>query len=291
MPTDIIAVPAFPRLSEYAGPWAMEPNAFRMAWDTFKNTDLVTHMRADSEKSKDLPESRRTSQVQNVPLRNGKSVSVISMFGTLMKQRSSMGGTSTIDLRREIRQAANDPEVGAILLAIESPGGTVSGTDDLAREVKSARVRKPVWAYVEDLCASAAYWVASQAGLVYANSHTALVGSIGTFMQIFDLSAAFARDGVKAIVFATGPLKGAGAPGTEVTEQQQKYFQSLIEGSQREFDRAVRAGRGLSESELKAVRTGGVFQAQEAMSNRLIDGIQSLERTIQMISEAAQAKK
>lgn len=289
MPTEPILVPTFPRLSEYAGIWAMEPGAFRLAWDAAQRIDLAAHMKAMDDE--DTPETKRRVQVQSVSARNGKTVSIISVVGTLMKQRSSFGGTSTIELRREVRQAANDPDVGAILLAIESPGGVVAGTDDLAQEVKSARMKKPVWAHVDDLCASAAYWVASQAGLVYANSKTALVGSIGTYMTIYDLSGAFAHDGVKALVFATGPLKGAGTPGAPVTEEQQRYFQALIEGSQREFDRAVRSGREMTDAELKAVRTGGVFQAGEAIANKLIDGIQSLDRTIQMISEAASARK
>src|SRR5581483_9650939 len=110
--------------------------------------------------------------------------------GMLMKGQSSMGGTSTVMARRDIRQAVADQDVAGILLAIDSPGGTVAGTDDLAAEVRQARTSKPVWAAIDDLGASAAYWVASQTQRVTVNSPTALVGSIGTLQVIRDLSAA-----------------------------------------------------------------------------------------------------
>lgn len=285
----LVAVPDFPRLSEYAGLWSMEPGAAAALWDAARSVNMVAHVAAalkawDDERA---GPPKPKSLIERQQARNGQTVAVIPVLGAMMKQRSSMGGTSTIQLRRDVRQAANDPEVGAILLAVESPGGVVAGTADLAAEVKAARKRKPVWAHVDDLAASAAYWVASQAGQVYANTNTALVGSIGTYQLVYDVSGAAEREGVKALLFATGPLKGAGLPGTQVTEEQQRYFQQIVDAMQAEFDAAVRSGRGLSAKELADARTGGVFTAAEAQRLGLIDGVRSLDQTLNALADAA----
>lgn len=276
MVDSILTVPNFPRLEEYASIWLMEPMAFRAYWEAAQKIDLDAHIR-------NAP-AIQPGSYETVPARNGSSVAVVKALGTLMKQRPSLGGTSTIDLRRQIRGAAADPNISGILLTIDSPGGTVSGTDDLARDIKAARRKKPIWAHIDDLGASAAYWLASQADVVYANSPTALVGSIGTIMTIYDVSAAAERDGIRALVFATGALKGAGARGTPVTEEQAAYFQSLVNASQESFDEAVRKGRGLTAAQLQDVRSGAIYPAPLAQEKRLIDGIRSLDATIEALA-------
>jgi len=274
-----LAVPAFARLCDYVGLWAVDPAYFAAQWRIVHATDLPRHMAAG-------PPPKPASQTEMFTGKNGKTVAVIKAAGTLMKAQSSMGGTSTVQLRRDVRAASNDPNVSAILLAIDSPGGTVAGTADLAADVKAARKKKPVWAHVDDLGASAAYWIASQADAVFANSPTALVGSIGTVLTVYDLSEAAAKDGVKALVFATGPLKGAGTPGAAVTDEQAGYFQTLVNETQTHFDAAVQKGRGLNGTQLAAVRTGGVFPAVEALDKRLIDGIRSLDSTLEALAAA-----
>ena len=273
----LISVPTFARIEEYAGLWAYEPTRFAHAWQVYTQTDWARHMAA--------AQPSRGASVEYVAGRSGK-VAIIKATGTLMKAASSTGGTSTIQIRRDIRAASADKEVSAILLAIDSPGGTVAGTSDLAADVASARRSKPVWAHIDDLGASAAYWIASQADAVFANSETALVGSIGTIMTVYDLSKNAEKEGVRAMVFATGPLKGAGTPGTEITSEQAEYFQAMVEESQRSFDNAVMRGRGMSASELAAVRTGAVFSAARAKDLRLIDGIRSMDDTLEAIAKA-----
>jgi len=283
-PQTLLTVPTFPRAREYAGVWAIEPTAGAALWSLCQRTDLAAHVAAAG------PVQLEAAEYQTIKAGGGQSVAVIPLTGTLMKAVGSMqAGTSTVATRRAIRKAAADPDVSAILLAIDSPGGTVSGTADLAAEVRDAQKSKPVWAFIEDLGASAAYWVASQAEKVFANTPTAMVGSIGTLAVVYDLSGAAEQQGVKALVFGTGPLKGAGVPGSEVTDEQQAYFRGLVEDAQKSFDQAVRKARGLTDKQLADVRTGGVFGAGEALSRKLIDGVQSFDRTVTEL--AAEAKR
>jgi len=276
---DTILTPEFARLADWSGIWAMEPRAFAAHAEAIRHVDLRLHMQQP------VPEAR--SAIEKTPAtRGGQGVAIVKVAGTMMKSQSSFGGTSTVQIRRDIRQATADPDIGGILLAIDSPGGTVAGTDDLAADVRAARRSKPVWAHIDDLGASAAYWVASQADQIYANSSTAMVGSIGTLMVVYDESEAFGKMGVRAFKFATGPLKGAGAMGTPITDEQAAYFQAMIDGSQQAFDAAVRRGRGLTDKQLADVRTGGVFLAEEAVRRKLIDGIRPLSKTLDEMARA-----
>lgn len=274
-----LLVPHFTRLEEYAGVWAMEERAFIAQWQVAANADLVAHIRQAQPKT-----AADIGGTEMIRAKGGKSVAVVRVVGTLMKQRASMGGTSTLDIRRQVRQAASNPDVSAILLAVDSPGGSAAGTDDLAQDVKAATRKKPVWAHISDLGASAAYWIASQAEVVYANSATALVGSIGTLMTLYDMSGLAEREGVKTLVFATGPLKGAGARGAPITEEQQAYFQGIVNATQEAFDAAVMKGRRLTATQLAAVRSGAVWPATTAKELKLIDGIKSLDATIESLA-------
>lgn len=274
-------VPSFPRLDEYVGVWGIEPKAGAALWQAAAKIDLAAHVKQEPPK----PESK----IEKIPVggrsSQGKTIAVIKVMGALMKQVPSLtDGSSTVALRRDLRQAAADPDVAAILLAIDSPGGTVAGTDDLARDVAQARKQKPVWAQIEDLGASAAYWIASQSGKIFANSKTALVGSIGTFMVVHDLSQLAENEGIKVLVFSTGTLKGAGVPGTEISAEQEEYFQGLVDAAQGIFDTAVRLARRLSDKQLADVKSGAVFSATVARERNLIDGIQPMDATLEQLA-------
>ncbi len=167
-----------------------------------------------------------------------EGVGVLPLHGPSMKARSKYGGYSTVDARRQLRAMAADERVGAILLHIDSPGGHVAGTKELADDVAAVDQTKPVHAYIEDAGASAAYWVASQARTIAANA-MAMVGSLGTFTVLYDLSKAAEMEGVQVHVVSTGERKGAAAPGTPVTDEDVAEAQRLVDG----FDAFFRAAR------------------------------------------------
>ncbi|VTR99228.1 peptidase s49 : Uncharacterized protein OS=Isosphaera pallida (strain ATCC 43644 / DSM 9630 / IS1B) GN=Isop_2434 PE=4 SV=1: Peptidase_S49 [Gemmata massiliana] len=283
-----LTVPTFPRATDYAGVWAIEPSAGAALWSLAQRMDLAAHVSAA-----ESPKLAAAEPYQTVKAGAGQQIAVIPIAGALMKAQGSMSSaTSTVAARRAVRKAAADPDVSAILLHVDSPGGTVSGTADLAADVKAASKQKPVWAFAEDLCASAAYWIASQADQIFANTATAMIGSIGTLAVVYDLSGAAEQQGIKALVFGTGPIKGAGTPGAPVTEEQQAYFRDLVEGSQKSFDAAVQKSRALTDKQLAAAKTGGVFGAPEALERKLIDGIQSFDQTVAgLAAEARRANR
>lgn len=267
---DHLLLPDFPRLSEWFGAWAVLPERAESLWAAVQNTDWPAHFAAFAQ----APKPTADSNVGMVSTGSGnKNIAVIPLVGDLMKSRSSMGGTSTVQVRRDIRSAVRNPDVSGILLAIDSPGGTVSGTADLGAEIKAARRTKPVFAQIEDTGASAAYWIASQASRVYASSGTTIAGSIGTVLAVTKEASG------KVQVFTSGPLKRPGADGT-LTDEQASYLQGLVNGWQSQFDAAVKSGRRLTDKQLASVNSGAVFLANTALELKLIDGIQSTDQTL-----------
>lgn len=210
-------------------------------------------------------------------------VAVIDLSGPLTKYETSFqsffGGTSTVRARATLRDAARDPRVHAILLRIDSPGGTVAGTSDLAEAIKAADARKPVHAYIEDLGASAAYWLASQARRVSANT-SAEVGSIGVFAVLEDTSGAYAKEGVKVHVVKAGAFKGLGVPGTAITDAQLSEVQRQVDAIGDIFVTAIASGRQLPLKRVKELADGRVHIAQAAKDLGLIDEVGTLESAV-----------
>jgi len=264
-----------PHVEQYFGVWAMHEDIFRGMVERTNQMDLRLHVSNQAGGG----EMNQASASREYQVTTG-GVAVIHATGTLMKYTSSISAnTSTIALRRQIRSAARDEEVQAILLRIDSPGGTVSGTYDLVDDVRDAGAKKPVYAYIEDLGASAAYAVASAASKVFANS-SALVGSIGTFSVLQDLTGSAAQLGIKVHVIRAGKFKGAGVPGTEITVEHLAEAQRLVDGMNEFFLQTIEAGRKLPRQRVEAVADGRVWIAQEAKTLGLIDGVQGIDATL-----------
>lgn len=220
---------------------------------------------------------------------NVDGVAVVPMVGSMDKGFGKYNGVSTKFTQLALDTAAADKRVKSILLRIESPGGAAAGTMELADKVRAVDALKPVYAFGEDLVASAAYWVASAARKISANA-PAEIGSVGTFAVIQDLSQRAADEGVKVHVISTGKFKGAGVPGTEVTQEQLDLFQERVNEMNSHFQSAVSAGRGLTGKQLADVSTGRVWSAAKAMQMGLIDAVTTFEASLEEARAAGENK-
>jgi len=217
------------------------------------------------------------------------SVAVISIAGQMTKGDSSFGGTSTVRTRQALRRAMADDSVRAVLLAIDSPGGTVSGTIDLADDVARATTVKPVWAAIDDLGASAAFYVATSADRITAN-RSAVVGSIGMVMILQDSSKMAEDLGVTVHVLSTGPNKGAGMPGAPITEGQLAVHQELVDDLGRQFVSHVNERRGLKLALGEGAADGRVMIAEKAKAAGLVDAVQPFGDTLAEMQGALAAE-
>ncbi len=197
---------------------------------------------------------------------------VISMRGVMTKHPTCatyfFGGCVTKEVAQSIRDAEADTRVSRVVLLIDSPGGEVSGTEQLARVVRECS--KPTVAVIEDCGCSAAYWVASQADEVVANS-TALVGSIGVYFAVADWSKWLDNEGVKITEFTSGAIKGAGS-GLEVTDAQAASIQANIDSLFAVFRADVERKRTINPD----VYDARILVGEGALAAGLIDRIGAL---------------
>lgn len=268
-----------PHIQQYLGLWSIEASAAARMQQIF--TGSWTKYLAEFQSR--IDEGEHSPSAHGYEL-TPEGVAIIDLEGVLTKYGSSfsMGG-STVRLRKALRNAREDAAVQSILLAIESPGGSTMGTPEAAAEVAATAKIKPVHAYIEDIGASAAYWIASQANTISANA-AAMVGSIGTYFAVDDVSRAFTKAGIKTHFFTTGPHKGAGYMGTALTDEQRAEFQSLVERMNAPFVAAVKAGRGLDDAQLAEVTDGRCWRGDEAVAVGLIDEVKTYDEALAALS-------
>lgn len=277
-----------PHIDQYVGVWGLWEPQLKALVTRAAQVNVQLHLQQAS-----TPEARAEIEARGDTeyevTRDG--VAIVPLHGSLMKHASSFSAnTSTVAARRQIRAAARDEMVAGILLHIDSPGGTVAGTHDLAADIREVAKSKPVYAYCEDLCASAAYWLACQASRVYANE-SAVIGSIGVFSVLYDFSKAAESDGVKVHVVKFGAMKGAGVAGTEVTDEQLAEFQKLVNAYGEDFVNTVAAGRKISRAVAEQLADGRVHKGQAAVDLKLIDGVRSLQQAVdELVSESGKRK-
>lgn len=211
----------------------------------------------------------------------GDNVAVIPVDGVIGRKFSSTlysSGVTSVDvLTRLINMAADDEEVNAILLAVDSPGGTVQGVAEAADAVKRANEIKPVIAYADGLMCSAAYWISCNAGAIYAY-RDAVVGSIGVYSAYLDESRAYEMQGYRQEVFKSGEHKAMGMPGTSLTDEQRAMIQKSVDEIGLAFRTAVKTGR-ISRVQDEDMQ-GQAFNASEAKRKSLVDSVATFEQAL-----------
>jgi signal peptide peptidase SppA len=263
--------------------WAMEPSAFERLRELVSNSS---------------PERLAAASAQSAAggshpgYENRGGVAVIQFAGAVAKRHnlwsSLFGGRAvTTETRAAVDAAVADPSVDSILMVIDSPGGTVDGVGDLADTVAAANKTKPVCAYAEDMCASAAYWIGSQASRFVGNP-TASVGSIGVFAAVPDVSRLVKNLGIEMNVVKSVSGKGGGTMGAPVTDAQLAEVQRMVNSIHSEFVAAVSRGRG---RDMSAVADGRVYMGQDAVDLGLIDAVEPISATIEAMQMIAEQKK
>ncbi len=220
---------------------------------------------------------RTDRQVAVIPIRG-----LISHRPTLLSQ--IFGGTATRTVSRELRQALDDPSISSVMLDVDSPGGTVEGTVELADEIYKARGRKRIVAAVNATGASAAYWIASQATEVNVTP-SGQIGSIGVVAMHEDISKAAEMEGVKISLISAGrykteanPFEALGADAREAMQAQVNFFYSA-------FVNAVARGRGVSASQVReGFGQGRMVSAQQAVDQGMADRVATSDHVLSRLS-------
>lgn len=168
---------------------------------------------------------------------------------------------------KDLRHAAEDTSVKAIVLYIDSPGGAVTTSDVIHHEVLEARKAKPITVYMDNIAASGGYYISCAANHITANANT-LTGSIGVIISTINIADVMNKVGVKAEVFTSGPFKDMLSMTRPINEEESAYVQSLVNEAYGNFLNVVSTGRGLTIQEL---------QKRNAVDGRIITGKRALE--------------
>lgn len=229
--------------------------------------------------------------VDHAPLSVRGGVAEIKIHGVMMRTVPwflavfGIDATGTDDIRGQLADAVADPMVKSIAIEIDSPGGTVAGTLALADDIRAAREKKPIAVHVPDLAASAAYWVGAQGSTLTAGG-SALIGSIGTYVTILDLSKRAEAEGIKVHVVSSHELKGIGVPGAPLTEAQRADVQRVVDSLTAVFVRGVADGRGADVAKIQELATGQMWIGSEAKALGLVDEIMHVLATTEQTTTA-----
>jgi len=196
---------------------------------------------------------------------------VIPIAGVIGKSLSPLekmtGAVDVSDIADTIDEYAMNPQVTRIAFQVSSPGGTVTGVEELANKVRN--IAKPTMAYSDTEVASAAFWIAAASDkLVVSPSST--VGSVGVYMVVADYSEAAKAEGIKMIVIKAGQHKAIGVPGAEVTDAHQAHLQEGVDEIHADFKAAVLKTRKMVKVE---DMEGQVFSGKQAAQRGLVTGL------------------
>lgn len=267
-------------------PWAIEPAKLLEIQAIY-----VTHLRGEKI---DIPtvEARLGRPLENTQQKGyaiQDGVAILSLEGVIAKRANLFmeisGGVSTQLAERDLKAALADPAVHSIILAIDSPGGTVDGTITLANIVAGAE--KPVATLASGTMASAAYWIGSAASAgVYITDATTNVGSIGVVAAHTDVSKAQAAQGIKTTEITAGKYKRIASQFEPLTKEGRQTIQDQVDHIYGLFVDAVAAHRGVSaDTVLQDMADGRIFIGQQAIDAGLVDGVSTLDALVAQLNE------
>lgn len=208
------------------------------------------------------------------------SVGLIEVSGPISDSGASglLGGTAggARDFIREIAQARDDKQIKAVVIRINSPGGSASASQEMYEAVRRLRAKKPVICSMGDVAASGGYYIASACDKIYANRATT-TGSIGVITELLNYQELARKIGLDQSIIKSGKFKDAGNPARPLTLEERQLFQGLINNLYNQFVNDVVAGRKaatngqLTRAKLLKLADGRVYSGEQAKANGLID--------------------
>jgi protease-4 len=217
----------------------------------------------------------------------GEAVAIVQVEGTILTGSppvSPLGdsGAYSDQIVEHLEQAQKDSLVKAIVLRVNSPGGSVVASDEIYQ--KMLEVEKPIVVSMGELAASGGYYISAPADVIMANPAT-LTGSIGVITQITNLEELMEKIGVEVVVIKSGIHKDEGSPFREMTEEEKAIWQAIIDEVYGQFVTIVAEGRDLPEEEVREIADGRVYTGKQAMELGLVDELGNLPEAIDRAAE------
>ena len=266
-------------LDVLTAPWAIVPAKLDEIQEIYfkhsrgEKIDIAT---IEAKIGKPLKNETKSYQVVN-------DIAVVPIHGVMAKRANLFtqisGGVSTELAMRDIGQALDDPDVKAIVLDIDSPGGVVDGTLELAEFIYEGRDKKKIVAHSDGLMGSAAYWIGSAAHEIYISGDTVQTGSIGVVAKHVDYSKHEEQVGIKTTEIYAGKYKRIASQYEPLSKEGRQNIQEMVDYLYSVFVDSVAKYRGVgSEEVLQNMADGRIFIGKQGIAAGLVNEISTLDK-------------
>jgi protease-4 len=207
----------------------------------------------------------------------GNRVGLIDVKGTIISSQETL---------KQITDFRKESSIKAIVLRIDSPGGSVGPSQEIYREIRRTAQSKPVVASLGSVAASGGYYIASAASYIVANPGT-ITGSIGVIIHFPNLRELFGKIGYQMITIKSGQFKDIGNPARDMTPEEKELLQATIDETYHQFVRDVALARNLPEDRVREVADGRIIMGEKALELKLVDQLGNFEDAVAKAGELA----
>jgi protease IV len=201
----------------------------------------------------------------------GDGVGIVEVKGLIVD------GSETI---RQLRVLKKDKRVKAVVLRVDSPGGVVGPSQEIAAQVRDLAKVKRVVVSMGSVAASGGYYISAPATLIFANPGT-ITGSIGVLMKFSNIEGLMGKVGLKAFTIKTGKFKDVGSPARTMKPEERAMLQGVIDSTHQQFVRTVAEGRKLPVPTVAAIADGRIFSGEQALALKLVDRLGTLQDAVE----------
>lgn len=242
---------------------------------------------------KALPKDMELSRLADLGSVKKDAVAVIPISGAIYQSDSSrLWERGSQQIARRIKTAAEKKDVKAVLLDINTPGGSVGAVQEIYSTIlrTKASTRKPFVARFGEVSASGGYYVASACDKIIAEPGT-ITGSIGVIFSASSFSGLMNKVGMRSEVIKSGKFKDIGSPMRDMTPEERKLLQTIIDDSYDQFVAAVAEGRKMPVERVKELSDGRIYTGRQALGVNLVDKLGDLQDALDVAGEMAHIGK
>ncbi|RLI78553.1 signal peptide peptidase SppA [Archaeoglobales archaeon] len=216
-----------------------------------------------------------------------EEISIVNIEGEILSGYGNQASSTKI--AGKIRELADDGNVKAIVLRINSPGGTPAAAQEIVEAVEYAKRKKPVIASLGDLATSGAYYIALPCNRILAEPDT-LTGSIGVIWVVEIKVKKYEEEGIDYFIVKSGKMKDMGASWKNVSVEEKEIMQEIVNKSFHRFLNEVKIQRNLSDEQINQIKDGKVILGSDALNLSLIDEIGGLNKAIEVAKNMSKVK-
>ncbi len=214
---------------------------------------------------------------EGIALLSKNAVAIVTVEGVIENSR---------EIVRTLDRLAKNDGVRAVVLRVDSPGGAVAPSQEIYDAVLRVREKKPVVASLGGVAASGGYYVASGCDVIVANPGT-LTGSIGVILQTGNVSELLKKVGIQGVIVKAGKFKDIGSPLREMSEEEKRLLDDLLQNVHTQFIAAVSRGRKLPVEQVRQLADGRIYSGEQAHDLKLVDQLGGLRDAVQLAAERA----